>query len=241
MTHETPSVHSGLLKAVALGGKIDAHTHSVSPSASVYASLLGRERPTNVTHSAGVHPWYIDTDFEQHLSLLSQLLKDPHSGCLAVGETGLDGMASTDFALQYDLFLRHIAIAQQFNAPIVLHSVKATNHIAQEIARNTSIPTWIFHWFSGSIDEMRQLLTQPVWFSYGKDIVLGHKKRIATLKETPLNRILFETDDWGGTIDEVYSAAAHHLGLELEALQRQVAENVNQAFCLDRFHECKSI
>ncbi|MGL1901929.1 MAG: TatD family hydrolase [Fibrobacterales bacterium] len=237
----TPPVYRRLYESIEAGESIDVHTHTLSEASAIYASLLGKEQPSSVTHSAGVHPWYIDTEFEEHLSLLIRLLKNPESGCLAVGETGLDRLASTEYDLQIKVFLNHVSIAKQFSSPIVIHSVKSTHQIMKEIVRNDTIPAWIFHWYSGSKEEMIQLLHYPVWFSYGKDIVLGHKKRIATLKATPLDRILFETDDWDGSIEEVYLSAARHLSIDLGMLKRQIADNVYKAFYLDRFHEGKDI
>jgi len=80
----------------------------------------------------GLHPAYYAEHTENHLLELPKWLgKEP---AVAVGECGLDyAIAGADKAHQQHLFAAQLALAREFNLPIVIHAVKAVEDVIRMI------------------------------------------------------------------------------------------------------------
>jgi TatD DNase family protein len=216
--------------AVPRGEYLDVHTHNKHASWwHLYSVLLGKELVEQAVATVGIHPWYISDNWSEELELFKA---EVHAGAIlpwGIGECGLDVVCDTQLDLQKKVFDAQVALAGELNVPVVLHCVKAYQEVYDRIVANDSVPSWIFHWFSGSIKDLEQLLSFNTFFSFGKDIVSGNKKRIAVLKVCPLDRMLFETDDWDGEISEVYKVASELLGVDETYLIERIYKNVVKA------------
>ncbi len=212
----------------------DIHTHTITPrdSWSIFASIIGKDSAVTERYVRGIHPWFIPKNWESEIVLLDEKCKGNHSGMLAIGEIGLDSACNTPMDIQLAVFKAQLNIAEKYKYPVVIHCVKKFGEVFKEIQSRPDIPSWIFHWYSGSNQFVDQLKNNPCFFSFGKDIVKGNGKRRTVLLHTPLDRILFETDDWEGTIEEVYTAASTVLELELIDLCETIKSNVANAFLI---------
>ncbi len=138
----------------------------------------------------GIHPF--DADQGLNLESLNELLNDPKA--VAVGETGLDKSYKTPFKAQIELFLDHIELARIKKKPLIIHCRHAYKEVLQYTI-NFSEPI-IFHCFTGSTEDLKQILSRDNTFVSYSGIVTFKKSEALcfTVKKTPINRLLIETD-----------------------------------------------
>jgi TatD DNase family protein len=85
---------------------IDIHTHKhAEPDQGIFAIpnvIVSKDSIYRTPCSAGIHPWYIDSDFDLQFKTLKQYQEK--DGVIAVGECGLDKMTSTPWEKQVYAF-----------------------------------------------------------------------------------------------------------------------------------------
>ena len=174
--------------------------------------------------SQGLHPWnLLQFDIDSKIDDLYRNLEDFPS-IVAVGEAGLDKLCLTPWQMQIDAFKAQIAAADQFNKPLIIHCVKAYNELIKmkrEVA--TNIP-WVIHGFRGKPELAKQLLGEGFYLSY------GFKCNEESLRATPLNRLLFETDESEEPIVNLYAQSAALFPIPTHQLCELVRQNVDKVF-----------
>ncbi len=163
-----------------------------------------RAYPDYLYPMIGLHPENVtDEDPDEALRLmeqqLSQSIEDPTAPRLiAVGEVGLDlYWDDTHRDLQLQVFEQQIQWAIRYHLPLMIHCRKAHNELLRLIRQYSSSQlTGVFHCFTGSPEQARELLRFP-GFCLGIGGVLTFKN--SNLPQTlrtavPLNRIVLETD-----------------------------------------------
>ena len=154
----------------------------------------------------GLHPENImDEDYHHVLDslesmLVSETLQSAHSPnpIIAIGEIGLDlYWDDTHKQEQIEVFEHQIQWAEKYDLPLMIHSRNAHKELMEVMERHrASNLSGVFHCFTGTEEEARNLLTFPN-FMLGIGGVLTFKK--SKLPETlaaavPLSRIVLETD-----------------------------------------------
>ena len=179
-------------------------------------------------YSIGIHPWFIveerlDSDFE----IIERKLQE--SGCLAMGECGLDKRIEVPMELQYLVFEKQLLLAQKYQKPVVIHCVAAFQELIEIIKKlNISVPILI-HGFSKSEQLAKQLLDNGFYISFGKYLLLNAELE-TVFKSMPNDRFFLETDTVEEGIDAVYALAAKYKGISVEEIQKQVNSNFNTIF-----------
>lgn len=152
----------------------------------------------------GLHPEEVKDDYQQQLDQLhSMLLESNRAGTTlpkfcAIGEVGLDFYWDDTFrSQQLDAFEQQITWAATYDLPLMIHARNAHKELVEAMERHRSDNLrGVFHCFSGTADEARQLLSFPR-FMLGIGGVLTFKKSTLpdVLREAvPLDRIVLETD-----------------------------------------------
>ena len=167
--------------------------------------------------SAGIHPWHIAEDVENQLILLNQIAENQH--ICAIGETGLDKLCSVDFALQKNVFARHITIACEHKKPLIIHCVKAWSETMQMLKEHSTGVPVLFHGFRGKPPLARMLLNAGFYLSFGRLF------NTESLKITPLERIFLETDNQNISIKEHYKTVADIKGITVKELVEAIEKN----------------
>lgn len=191
----------------------------------------------------GLHPENImDEDYSHALDQLEQILTHSISSAnpanssnpvslpkvIAVGEVGLDlYWDDTHKKEQMEVLERQIGWAEKYQLPLIIHCRNAHTELMEIMERHReSNLSGIFHCFTGTEDEARDLLSFPN-FMLGIGGVLTFKK--STLPEVvrnaiPLSRIVLETDS-------PYMAPAPNRGKRNEsAFVKLVAEKLSEVF-----------
>ena len=179
-------------------------------------------------YSIGIHPWYINEErVTSDLKVIEEKLQLKE--CLALGECGLDKRIEVPMWLQIKVFEKQIALAEQYQKPLVLHLVAAFDELI-EIKRRMkiSVPI-IIHGFSKNEQVAKQLIANGFYLSFGK-YLLQNPELKEVFQSVPNDRFFLETDTIEETLEEVYTLATAYKGMSLEELQTLVATNWKNVF-----------
>lgn len=131
-----------------------------------------------------------------------------------IGECGLDKCCNTPWAVQMEVFVSQIEIAEELGKPLVIHCVRAFNEL-MELRKTHKQTPWVVHGFTGSTELYNQLLKAEIEVSFGEAILDKRRTKVReTLSKADPDRIFLETDDSGADIKEIYHTAAEILGIE---------------------------
>ncbi|MDR2591960.1 MAG: TatD family hydrolase [Chitinispirillales bacterium] len=145
----------------------------------------------------GAHPFYLENidlggSWEDELS--KRLAADPSA---AVGEIGLDHAVSPrDDERQAEIFARQLKIAERYGRPVSMHCRKAFGAMMAILRDNGGLKFGgAVHSYSGPPDLVDELAELGCCISFSGSILIPTNKRaIASLKKTPKDRLLIETD-----------------------------------------------
>ena len=179
--------HNVALDAGAMNLHLFANT--VTPEGFVRMRELIGDMP-NVSLGLGAHPWWArEIDLDLFDGLASQTSW--------IGEVGLDfSPKRKDHGLQQEIFT-HIAelCADSANKVLSIHSVRSAGTVL-DILEQTGCANscrCIFHWFSGSTDDLWRAIRMGCWFSIN-EMQAGTRRAKEQLKLIPSDRMLLETD-----------------------------------------------
>lgn len=146
----------------------------------------------------GLHPEEVRADYVEVLDRMEQLLKEHAGEVIAIGEVGLDFYYSREFEAEQMLaFERQIDWSIRYGLPLNLHIRKAQNEAVALLRKYAGrLRGGVFHCFTGSAAEARQLLSFE-GFALGIGGVLTFKKcglPEALREAVPMNRLVLETD-----------------------------------------------
>ena len=215
---------------------IDIHTHTEESSENLLQIInlnLESPCPEQGFYSYGIHPWALDNvDFqtEKALQTLEEKLKLPQ--VLALGEAGLDKMHKATFEQQIELFERQIELSEALQKPMILHDVRSHNEIIALRKKHKAKQPWILHGFSGTEQDVKQLIGQGFYLSVGENLLHPERRIHKSFKFIDLNFLFLETDMAEIEIEKVYEAAANLLEMDLSALKTRIFSNFAHLFKL---------
>jgi TatD DNase family protein len=142
----------------------------------------------------GVHPCSVKANYQQELSIARDWWSQRHF--VAVGEIGLDFYWDKTFMeQQYDAFRVQIEWALEKKVPIVIHSRNACLECVKVIKEYKGRGlTGVFHCFSGSIEEAREIIKQGFYVGIGGVLTYKNAGLGAVLTQIPIEHIVLETD-----------------------------------------------
>jgi len=215
-----------------------------------------------LTLNFGLHPWWVEKYSRAELDSILHELDTRVAHAQGVGETGLDFHSKRNasrFDDQREAFRQQIRIAKKHSKPLVLHVVQAHEECVKILkeecssaksmgASDLGIPILV-HSYSGNVTQLQEYLRLGAFISYSGTLVRaaqgdGHEKTAKALLNTPIQRLLFETDapdqGWGdpensdenepARVREVYEAALKIMELPLQSGLPALAEVVGKNF-----------
>ncbi|WP_457625574.1 TatD family hydrolase [Persephonella sp.] len=162
----------------------------------IYKAVDIAERYKNVFASIGYHPYDVNGLSEEDILLLEKLYRKS-SKVVAVGETGLDYYREiTPKSVQWDFFEKQLELAKKLNLPVVVHSRSADADTVQILKNHAPFPaSGVLHCFGGDIRMMERCVEMGFYISFAGNITYPKADSLRkVLKETPLDRLLLETD-----------------------------------------------
>lgn len=218
---------AGVIAIVAVGSSLESNQKTLEIAAT---------NPDYIYPAIGYHPWDIKED-EVETNLL--FIQDHLDKCVALGEIGLDYKAKIKKELQHKILGQLLDLANQFSKPIIVHC-RYSHERALKMIMEKKIERAVFHWYSGSLDLLDEIIAQGYFISATPALLysLHHQEAI---KKAPLERILLETDT-PVTYQGIESRPKHVRitleqvaklkDLEVSAVARQTTANARSFFQL---------
>ena len=202
---------------------LDCHTHRTDAEGALI-SVDPREFDPQPGrwYSVGFHPWNdVDTLTDDDFILLERCARHPQ--VLAIGETGMDRLRGADLDVQAAVFIHHLQLAAELDKPVIVHCVRTAQEIlaARHQAGLTSVPL-VIHGIRANEHVARMLLDADCYLSFGSHF------NPDTLRSTPLDRFLIETDEAPVTIQEVADAIAPILQMSRDQVTKTAAGNAQR-------------
>jgi len=208
------------------------------------SSIELSERYTFIYSAVGWHPQDAidmkDSDLEWIESLCS------HPKVVGIGEIGLDYYWDTSpKEVQHQVFREQIRLARKLQLPIIIHNRDAHADVVRILKEEQAAEVGgIMHCFSGSWEIAKMCLDMNFYLSFGGPVTFKNAVQPKeVLKNTPLDRLLIETDSpyltphpYRGKRNEsayvryVAEAVAGIKGLELEEICNITTSNALQLF-----------
>jgi len=150
---------------------------------------LARRFPGFVYPAIGYHPWKITVSgVRDNL----QFIKTHLDQVVALGEIGLDFKVPVEKELQYLVFRDLLDLAWDRKKPVIIHSRRAHEE-TYELVRKNDLKQAVFHWYSGPLEVLKDLLLQGYSISATPALAYSPKHQEA-VAATPLKQLLLETD-----------------------------------------------
>lgn len=235
----------GVKKIINVGTKIDSSKKAIELA----------EKYDNLYAIVGVHPHHADKLEDNWISELEKLTK--HLKVVAIGETGIDyyrykSNEIVDPKLQKDVFIKQTELSLKLKLPLQIHNRHAGKDILEVLSSYKSRlmnPPGMFHCMSGDIDFLKKILDLGFYVGFDGNITYdglppGEDTLLTELvKETPLDRILAETDSpflmpvpyRGGRNDPSYviivgQFLAKIKGISFKEIEEKTTENAHRIF-----------
>lgn len=233
-----------------LAGCIDIHTHGYRDANSVTSTtpdelqLLEQSGPGYL--SCGLHPWQLNhaapttgSDAAQppftlttQLDAIARLAAEGR--IVAIGECGLDRLKSPlPVEAQKKIFELHVDLAEQFDIPLVIHSVRSLSDIIAVRKRRKRV-AWIVHGFTGNSSELAQCLRHEIRLSPGLALLIymgvGDHPLHRLVRELPLESLYLESDGVDITIEAIYRLYASYSDYDCSSLIEAIQRNFKRDF-----------
>ena len=213
---------------------IDIHTHTVHTDSNLIQIVnlnLNQPCPEQGYYSYGIHPWEADkADFQMETALQSLEEKVKLPNFVALGEAGLDKMHKETFEQQIELFERQIELSEALQKPMILHDVRSHNEIIALRKKHKAQQPWIVHGFSGTEQDIEQLIGQGIYLSVGESLLHPERKIYKSFKFIDLDFLFLETDMAEIGVEKVYEMAAKLLETDIVTLQKKIFANFARLF-----------
>lgn len=189
---------------------------------------------SNIFAGIGLHPWWLADGRcgNAEINLLCEVAAQERY----IGEVGLDFSARfagseplqiqafdrlCDALVQHPLTGRVISIHAVRSAGTVLDALESYGLLTP----SPNSPAIIFHWFSGTSDELVRARDAGCYFSVSERM-LATKRGREYARQIPLDRLLFETD---APAEPQADTSARQLIASLKSVYRRIAELKNCA------------
>lgn len=148
-------------------------------------------RCQNVVPAVGYHPWNIKSLEGIDMEFFENVIKK--SNVRFFGEIGLDKrFVSNTFDVQYQLFARFVEIAQRNNMGLSIHAPDAWKE-ALEVVRKNDIKVAIFHWYTGPIELLKEIIDNGYYIGINVAAKI-QRKHLDVIRNAPLENIVTESD-----------------------------------------------
>ncbi len=179
-------------KAAGVSRMITISTHVAK--AATYRAIA--EAHDNVFFTVGTHPHYADQELDVTADQLVTLAQNPK--CVGIGEAGLDyHYDKAPREAQAQGLRTHIAASRITQLPLVIHARSADDDMIRILEEETAKGAFpaVLHCFSSGPELARRGLELGFYLSMSGILTFKASEELRDIaKETPLDRLLVETD-----------------------------------------------
>jgi TatD DNase family protein len=190
---EFAGILPGIVADARKAGVVKLVTNSIVPAQWPESARIAAGFP-EVEYAVGIHPWYIQPEFEGDLALIGAAAQ---AGAVAIGEIGLDSkIEHPGLEQQRAFFEAQLRTARDIDLPVIVHCRGAFQELMACTKKiGLSSRGGIIHNFSGSAELAEQLARLNFSFSLGGTLTYRNsRKKIDLLKAIYPQRFLLETD-----------------------------------------------
>ena len=192
--------------------------------------------------SLGIHPEVVNTNdkIEVQLDSIIDLIKKNKQNICAIGEIGLDHYFVKDkelYPLQKKIFDRMLALAQDLELPVNLHT-KGAEKLVFDTLPSYKIPNVNIHWYSGPEEFLKVGIDRGYFYSITPAITYSPAVKKVALK-VDTDHLLLESDgpvEYSGAVGvpamirEVLQSISKLRNLNPGDLEKQIEENTKKIF-----------
>jgi TatD DNase family protein len=141
----------------------------------------------------GLHPMLLAEHKPSHIDQLARWIERENP--VALGECGLDfWIEGLDRYAQRDYLERQLALAKDFDLPLILHARRAFDDVAAALRRIGGL-RGVVHSFSGSEEQAQQFFRLGFHLGIGGPVTYERAKRLRSIVASmPIEWLLLETD-----------------------------------------------
>ncbi len=157
----------------------------------------------SISVALGYHPCFLNPQalgqnveaLEPELERLQNRVEHAFGQVSAWGECGLDGRFPETMSHQLFAFRWQIAAAQELSLPLLIHSVRLHDQVAQLLKQQQYTHGGIIHGFSGSYVQARRFVDLGFKIGIGGTITWPRSEKTRkAIKRLSLNALVLETD-----------------------------------------------
>lgn len=157
--------------------------------------------PSQCLSMMGLHPAYVNENYEYELSVVSRELEKRKF--IMIGEIGLDFYWDLTYVEEQEkAFLYQLELAKKYNIPICIHSRNSKDNTLNAIQRCCDLIEefgWndlkgIFHCFSGNLQDAQRVIGLNFLLGIGGVATFKNGGIDKFLTEVPVEKIVLETD-----------------------------------------------
>jgi len=149
--------------------------------------------------SAGIHPEYVKEIKEEKIEEYLKKIKENKEKIVSIGEIGLDYFMIKEEEWrkkQQELFYRMLEFAKEIEKPVTIH-IREAFEDAIKILEDVGVEKVHLHMFGGR--KFLQRVLENGWYISENTIILMSKNYKKVVRDTPLERLMLETDSpWLG-------------------------------------------
>lgn len=181
------AMESGVATIVAVGSNHESNLRVLD---------LSRAHPSFIFPALGLHPCELGGMESSQIDCTLEFVEERISDIIAIGEVGLDYskrvVKVAKKEKQKQVLSRILNLAKRYKKPVVVHSRYAWKDCFELISEvgNEQV---VFHWFTGFPSVLRDILDAGYFIS-ATPAAEYHEEHRQAIQETPLDRLLLETD-----------------------------------------------
>lgn len=143
----------------------------------------------------GLHPGSVGINYVEELDIIRRELFESPAYYKAVGEIGIDLYWDKTFAEEQKLvFIRQCEWAVELGLTVSVHTRSAAYETIACLKTMKNLPKGVFHCFTGSIEEAREMLKLGFKLGIGGVLTYKNTNLPEVLKQINLENLVLETD-----------------------------------------------
>lgn len=152
------------------------------------------EKYASVFAAVGIHPSDCASAHYNDFEKIKELAQ--HERVVAIGEIGLDYYhMHADKETQKNIFKKQIQLAKELNLPLIIHNRDSHDDMYEIISNEGAAETGgVLHSFSGDETFLEKILLTNLHISFTGNITFKKSTADALVVQTPLEKLLLETD-----------------------------------------------